>query len=241
MPLATALLSAAKEQLTITACTVSSSGKISNDSSKVFKALLNPENYQRKYEIVYSKSNKSFGEVGSDQKFEGYAPEVYNFSFTVDGTGVVSDPMSEAIGSGTGGSSVTKQLDQLNSVIYDYSGSKHEPNVVELLWGTLIVNGRLEEQNVEYTLFSPTGEPLRAKVTLKFGEFLSKSEEKLRANRSSPDLTHAIEVKAGDTLPLLCETVYNDSAYYLAVAEANGLDHFRNIRPGQKLFFPPLG
>jgi nucleoid-associated protein YgaU len=69
---------------------------------------------------------------------------------------------------------------------------------------------------------------------------MSKEEEALRANRSSPDMSHLIEVKAGDTLPLLCYRVYRDSSYYLEVARQNKLTDFRDLKPGSKLHFPPL-
>ena len=108
------------------------------------------------------------------------------------------------------------------------------------MWTEILFDINVRKMNIKHTLFSPVGTPLRADVTLTLAEYLSSAEETLRANRSSPDLTHSIEVKAGDTLPLLCEKIYNDSSYYLAVAQANGLDHFRDIKPGQSLFFPPL-
>ena len=62
-----------------------------------------------------------------------------------------------------------------------------------------------------------------------------------KENKSSPDLTHSRIVKNGDTLPLLTKEVYGTSAYYLRVAQVNKLDDFRNLTPGQELFFPPLG
>jgi nucleoid-associated protein YgaU len=40
--------------------------------------------------------------------------------------------------------------------------------------------------------------------------------------------------------PLLTKEVYGTSAYYLRVAQVNGLDDFRNLTPGQALIFPPL-
>ena len=85
-----------------------------------------------------------------------------------------------------------------------------------------------------------SGEPLRAKIKLAFSGFMSKEEEALRANRSSPDLSHLIEVKAGDTLPMLCYRVYKDCSYYLEVAKVNDITNFRDIKPGSKLHFPPL-
>jgi LysM repeat protein len=135
---------------------------------------------------------------------------------------------------------VKTQLSQLNAVVYNYDGSDHEPNIVRLLWGSLIFYGRLDSMSVTYKLFKPSGEPLRALVKLAFTGFVSKSEESLKAKRSSPDLTHVVEVKAGDTLPLLCNRIYKDCSYYLDVAEVNGIDHIRDLKPGQKLYFPPL-
>jgi nucleoid-associated protein YgaU len=58
--------------------------------------------------------------------------------------------------------------------------------------------------------------------------------------KSSPDLSHLVTVKAGDTLPLLCCNIYGSSVYYLEVARVNGLAHFRDLAPGMQLLFPPL-
>ena len=64
---------------------------------------------------------------------------------------------------------------------------------------------------------------------------------RLRAEgKNSPDLTHVRIVQAHQTLPLLCQEIYGSPGYYLQVAAANGLDDFRNLRPGQQLVFPPL-
>ena len=82
--------------------------------------------------------------------------------------------------------------------------------------------------------------PLRAKVTLAFVEYQSKEEISKEAGQESPDLTHLIEVKAGDTLPLLCYRIYQDCNYYIDVAKINRLTDFRDLKPGTKLQFPPL-
>ena len=84
------------------------------------------------------------------------------------------------------------------------------------------------------------GDPLRAKIKLNFGSYMSNKQEALKADRQSPDLTHQIRVKAGDTLPLLCYRQYSDSSYYLAVAEFNQLDSVSVLTPGRQLYFPPL-
>ena len=192
--------------------------------------MLNPSSYSHSYSIGYNQK-EALGQLGSDAKFSGIKPEKVSFDMVIDGTGVVAL---------IGVDDVKTQIGNLTDIVYKYDGSNHEPNHVRLLWGSLIFFGRLESMSVEYTLFKPSGEPLRAKVKLSFSGFMSKEEEALRANRSSPDLSHLIEVKAGDTLPLLCYRVYKDCSYYLEVARINNITNFRDLIPGSKLHFPPL-
>jgi len=222
--------SATKDKLKISPCTIDTSGNITVDTSTSFEVMLNPSDYDHSYSIGYNKKD-AIGQLGSDTKFAGIKPEKIEFSILIDGTGVVG---------GDNTSDVKTQINDLKNIIYKYDGDDHEPNHVRVLWGSQIFFGRLETMSVENTLFKPNGVPLRAKIKLSFSGFMSKEEEALRANRSSPDLSHLIEVKVGDTLPLLCYRVYKDSYYYIEVARANNITDFRTLRPGSKLHFPPL-
>ncbi|HHJ80067.1 MAG TPA: peptidoglycan-binding protein [Candidatus Tenderia electrophaga] len=218
-----------KKKLKLSPCSVDDSGNVSVDDGASFEVMLNPSNYSHTYSIAYNKK-EALGQLASDTKFSGIKPEKVSFDIVIDGTGVVE----------LAGDDVKTQVKALTDIVYKYDGNNHEPNHVRVLWGSLIFFGRLESMDVEYTLFKPSGEPLRAKVKLAFAGFMSKEEEALRANRSSPDLSHRIEVKAGDTLPALCYRVYKDSSYYLEVAKANNITNFRDIAPGSTLHFPPL-
>lgn len=221
-----------KVLLTISPCTVADNGNVTVGSDK-FEVMLNPSSYTHEHSISYSQQ-ETFGQVGSESKFSGVEAEKVKFDLVIDGTGVVDLPM-------LGGSDDVKtQIRSLNAIVYEYKGNNHEPSVVRLLWGSMIFFGRLESMSAEYTLFKPSGEPLRAKVKLGFVGFMSKEEESLRADRSSPDLSHRIEVQAGDTLPLLCYRIYQDSSYYPEVARFNNLPDFRYVEPGSNLDFPPL-
>ena len=62
----------------------------------------------------------------------------------------------------------------------------------------------------------------------------------LLANRTSPDLSHRVQVCEGDTLPLLCHRIYGDASYYPEVARFNRLQGFRHLPAGLQLDFPPL-
>jgi hypothetical protein len=223
-----------KTRMTITACTVASGGTVTLDDSKSFTVMLNPSEFSHDYTICYN-TKKTLGQVGSDVKFSAINPDKIGFSLVLDGTGVVP-----TAGAGTSVVDVKTQMKNLTGVIYDYVGDQHQPNHVRILWGALIFFGRLESMSTQYTLFKPSGDPLRAKVTLKFTGFMSKKQEELISNRSSPDLSHLVDVIEGDTLPLLCQRIYGDCAYYLEVARFNRLSDFRTLRPGDRLHFPPL-
>jgi nucleoid-associated protein YgaU len=75
---------------------------------------------------------------------------------------------------------------------------------------------------------------------MKFVGFMSTKEAEAKNQTSSPDLSHLVEIKAGDTLPLLCHRIYGDPAYYLQVARFNGLKDVNRLTAGARLHFPPL-
>jgi nucleoid-associated protein YgaU len=224
--------SGTKTLLKLTRYTVSTEGTITIDTANSFTVMINPAEISHTRKISYDQT-KAQGEVAPDKKFSAVEPETLSFSVTLDGTGVVAPP--------TGGAKEVMELvNDLKKVVYDYVGTKHEPSRVRVLWGTVIFFGRLETLTTKYTLFKPSGAPLRAKLDLSFVGSMSKEEAALTANRSSPDLSHLVDVRQGDTLPLLCHRIYGDPGYYLDVARFNNLVDFRHLEPGRKLHFPPL-
>ncbi|MEX8518890.1 MAG: peptidoglycan-binding protein [Leptothrix sp. (in: b-proteobacteria)] len=226
------MVSGAKTKLLMTRYKVNAEGTITLEPSVRYEALINPAEFKHSTGISYDKG-KTLGEAAASPKFASVNEETVSFSLVLDGTGVLP-------GSGRSPASVKSHIEQLNTVVYNYVGSQHEPPHVRLLWGTLIFFGRLQSMSTQYTLFKPSGEPLRAKLDLSFVGSMSKQESKLVANRSSPDLTHSVVVRQGDTLPLLCQRIYGDPGYYLDVAAFNGLPSFRDLQAGSQLHFPPL-
>lgn len=224
-------MSGQKTLLKISGCTVAENGSISVDSSRpVFEALINPSGYGHDFAIKYAK-NQTLGQAGNEAKFHASQPQKLSLKeLVLDGTGVIPGTKK----------TVKEQVQNLRNTIYSYVGSKHETPIVQIVWGSLIFYGRAEGMKFDYTLFKPNGEPLRAKITLDFVEYVSSGEMEKKKAASSPDLTHLVTVKAGDTLPLLCDRIYRDSGYYMEVARINGLNSFRNLQPGTTLKFPPL-
>lgn len=233
-------MSAELLKLSINPCTVSNDG-VTVDESKTFAVMLNPVSYSHEHSIGYN-TEGALGNAGHNQKFNVYKPEKLSFEITLDGTGVVA-PLKNGSGGGSEAGSVgdvKTQIGELKDIVYKYDGSKHRPNNVRVVWGSLVFIGCLDKLAISYTLFKPTGEPLRAKIKISFLSAVSQAEEARATNKTSPDLTHLVEVKAGDTLPLLCHRIYKNSAYYLDIARLNGITNFRKIQPGTRLNFPPL-
>jgi nucleoid-associated protein YgaU len=224
------------ERLTITRCTIS--GKTVTPTGDQMKVMLNPASFSHKHSITYSGGGRlgtgqsqGQGQTATESKFKAFCPETLSFELIFDGTGAVPGPLID----------VGQEIERLKKMVYDYNGEAHEPNVVRLSWGGLSsFEGRMTSLDINYTLFKPSGVPLRAQVTLAFVSFMTHLEANLRANRSSPDLTHEVLVRDGDTLPLLCHRIYGDSRHYVDVARANGLTTFRDLAPGTVLRFAPL-
>jgi nucleoid-associated protein YgaU len=82
--------------------------------------------------------------------------------------------------------------------------------------------------------------PLRAVITANFTDNSDDQTRVALAQDQSSDLTHRRVFKAGDNLPRLCQEIYGNPQLYLKVAQANGLDDFRNLAPGTAVLFPRL-
>ncbi|MCP4756016.1 MAG: peptidoglycan-binding protein [Proteobacteria bacterium] len=194
-----------------------------------FKVMINPSNYSHGHTIEYSKE-KANDSIASELKFSQVKPETVKFNVIFDGTGVVKSDKP-----------VKTLIKDLREKVYEYEGSEHQTPHVKLVWGSFTFYGRLTTMSIDYTMFTPGGDPLRAKVDMNFEGYMDRSEESKTKDQQSPDLTHILEFKAGDTLPLACHRIYKDSSYYHEIAVYNNITNFRDIKPGTRLVFPPIG
>lgn len=202
------------------------------EADDVFEALINPESYSLSYKLKFSESAQGQGTSGQQLKYEYTEPEEISFDFLFDNTGIID---------GKPRSSIADDLKRFKEVVVAYKGDAHEPRHFKLVWGeNSIFKGRVTELTINYKLFRPDGTPIRAVATVRFKSSIEEQKRAAREDRTSPDLTHARKVKAGDTLPLMCHRIYGDPKYYLQVAAANGMNNFRKLEPGTDLFFPPI-
>lgn len=224
-------MSGKKALLKISGCKKAADGAVSVDSARaVFQALINPAGYDHNFAVRYTQSTV-LGATGGEKKFNVAQSEKLNLkALVLDGTGAVPGALIP----------VKDQVNSLRKAVYNYVGTNHEPPILQVVWGSLLFYGRVESLKFDYTLFAPNGEPLRASISLSFVEYTTPAEEVKEKAAGSPDLTHLVMVRAGDTLPLLCERIYRNPAYDQQVARINNLTTLRQLEPGMRLRFPPL-
>jgi hypothetical protein len=140
----------------------------------------------------------------------------------------------------------TRQIYKLLRV----DGDLHAPPRCKLSWGD---GGRLfcfgtsstfwcviESVTEEFTLFSPSGVPLRAKLNLTFREAWTIEKQLQETPRQSADRTKTYNVKRGETLSYVAWLQYQDPGNWRPIAEANNLDNPRLLFPGTRLLVPKI-
>lgn len=201
-----------------------------------FEAMFNPSEYTLTYRNR-SRNQRALTPTARNAEHGGQDTQTFQVKLYLDGTGAAEHSSRQ-----TGGNmkaTVQNRVATFLKTCYEVVTEQHQPNRLRLQWGIIDFHGWLQNVEVRYTLFDNSGIPLRAELDCHFiGESIQNAVR--QQDLSSPDLTHIRQVKAGDTLPLMAKAIYGSSRYYLLVAQANGLDDFRNVQPGTKLYFPPL-
>jgi Contractile injection system tube protein/LysM domain len=139
---------------------------------------------------------------------------------------------------------ITRDVYNLTKVNSD----THAPLRVTLSWGTAAQVTSyyshiwpwmvIESISQEFTLFSPDGVPLRAKLNTTFREAWTIEEQLDETPRHSSDRTKVRRVQRGETISGLAAAEYGDPRQWRAIADANDLDDPRIVTPGSVLVVP---
>ncbi len=127
----------------------------------------------------------------------------------------------------------TDELARLAAVVPEL----HRPPLCKLSWGAFddIFTGVLTNVSGNYTMFMPSGMPVRATVSCDFTEHQVQSFELF-----SPDVDKRHVVAPGDTLHGIAARVYDDPTKWRILAEANGITRPRDLTPGTTVVVPKL-
>ncbi|GAA4276746.1 CIS tube protein [Aquimarina mytili] len=201
-----------------------------------FEAMFNPESYSLSYQNTYSRK-QGINTTGSEAKYGFSKPEKLSLKLILDGNKVDTH---FGIRNLFDRNDVSKKVQKFLELTSKMDGDIHQPPYLILLWGDLYFKCRLSSVNINYTQFTGSGIPLRAELDTEFFGDLETVERLKKEGKNSPDLTHYRIVGAHDRLPLMCKQIYGSAQYYPWVAKANNLDNFRNLQPGQRIYFPPI-
>jgi hypothetical protein len=141
----------------------------------------------------------------------------------------------------------SKYIDKLESLL-DYNKDTHHIPCVRLIWGEFTDGTEKAEQyqfyveklTVDYTMFLPTGKPVRAKVQLDLKQCLPIEQQASSDPKNSPDHAKIYTVKRGDTIQGIAFAEYDDPRQWRRIANTNDIDDPMSLRPGTKLLVPPI-
>lgn len=227
-----------------------------------FKVQVNPEKleYSFGYTGVGRKKNDpnaglgATGDSGVVQGFSAYNEMTMKFVFYADATGIlpIDKEMEKQFVLDDGKPSIRKHLNKLQSVVYGYDEEIHGPRYLKLVWGKVFPNSNtkkgennpavykamLEKCTIDISLFSLSGEPVKAKITL---DLVSQMAPEERPLGKSPDLTHYFEITQGDKITTYCNNIYGrfDSKICTAIAEYNNMVDWE-LKGGTKVIFPSI-
>lgn len=169
---------------------------------------------------------------GAQQEFSGADPASLSVEVFLDASATPTSPQ------------VRKKVEQLLSCCevdpQSLPTNRPSPPWVRFSWGgfsTVQFTAYVESVSAAYSLFSPTGEPLRATCRLSLKEIPTPAKGQ---NPTSGALTaqRVHRVVAGDSLPSLAWREYGNATRWRAIAEANGIDDPMRLRPGSELLLP---
>ncbi|HLA54082.1 MAG TPA: hypothetical protein VK618_12275, partial [Flavitalea sp.] len=128
-----------------------------------FSTPINPETFTKTSNIKLD-TTTGHGSPGTTSKYVATAPEELKIEFVLDGTKTMEGYTAKYVDL-----EVTDQIKEFTKCVYQYVGKIHRPMFLIVRWGSEIrFPCVLSDMDINYSLFKPNGNPLRAKVTATF-------------------------------------------------------------------------
>lgn len=191
----------------------------------------NPKEFSISKNAKWGRDAQPNAKKSAPPQFKGSDPAKLALEMFLDAT----DKMNDA---------VVKKVEQLFTCCVATEDSrqhkKPSPPWVIFKWGGMTgFPAYVASVTAKYTLFTPSGTPVRAICTVNLEEI---SGELGGQNPTSGALaardTHVLV--AGDSLPSVAFRAYGDAGKWREIADANGIDDPMRLRPGTRLLVPAL-
>lgn len=204
----------------------------------VIDVLFNPSEYQLTDSANYSEKKVPGLDGPVLQYISGEATEL-SLNLFLDtyvppkSAGLLSFGGSSA---STDVSGITRQIADATSI----DGSLHRPPKVTFKWGSLNFNGVVTRFNHTYIMFTESGMPVRAKVSLTFKSLISPKDTRRKSPFESPDRSKYRTIRQGTGLWDIANMEYGDPDMWKVIARENGILNPLDVRPGQVVKLPAL-
>jgi nucleoid-associated protein YgaU len=116
----------------------------------------------------------------------------------------------------------------------------HAPPVLLFTWSSLSFTCVLASVSQRFTMFLPTGTPVRARLQVTFNEFRDPAVMAMELKNETADYTKLHVVTEGDTLSGIAARLYDDPALWRPIALVNAIDDPRDLAVGRRLVIPRL-
>ncbi len=126
------------------------------------------------------------------------------------------------------------------SGLMDIDPELHAPPICLFVWGSYVFPCVIERASKKFTMFLPTGVPVRATVSVTLKEYVDPEILTKGTPLSSTDRTKRITIKQGDSLWAIAAREYGDPTKWRHIALENDIDNPRLLEPGMEINIPPL-
>lgn len=201
--------------------------KLQIEGGDTIQCAFNPESYTiSKTNIWTYKPNQS--KDYPKPEFGGGMPMVYTMQLLLDTSLQGADQSIK---------------DQANALMKAMHGGGSPPKFVTFSWGsTQLPKAAPLSISIQYAMFHPNGDPMRAFVDLELAQADDSSPPGQAQNpttRGTAGLRSHV-VKDGDSLHSIAYQSYGDATHWRVIAEANGVDDPLRIGRGTALSIPRL-
>ncbi len=201
--------------------------KLQVEGGDTIECAFNPESYTVSKSNVWS-YKPTQGKDLPDPEFGGGLPMIYRLSLLLDTS------------LGEVGKSVK---DQANALMQAMHGSGSAPKFITFSWGSVsLPKAAPMSISINYALFHPNGEPMRAFVELELGQ----AEQLTPTGKAQNPTTRGVAglgahtVRDGDSLPSVAFEAYGDPTRWRVLAEANAVDDPLRLQRGSMLAIPRI-
>jgi nucleoid-associated protein YgaU len=102
----------------------------------------------------------------------------------------------------------------------------------------VIFQGVLQQLQLQFTMFTALGQPVRATANCVFKQWVPTSEDLKKQSLMSSDVAKVWVVKRGQSLATIASAEYGDPRAWRIIADANGIDNPLALSPGTRLLLP---